>query len=341
VLVKSDGYGHGMEPVARVALEEGSRFVVVASLDEAAQLQHWDFPANILISGPLFREEAHDAVAGGFSVCIGNSDTARALDTAAQAQGKKARVHLKLDTGMGRFGFLDSPESMASMLDDLVALPGLAIEGVLTHFSEADDPDSAFTQAQAARFRAALRMIEERGLRPRWIHAGNSGALVYFPDTCFSMVRIGISAYGVYPGGRQTPGLDLEPVMTLACRVADVREVPAGTPVSYGRTFVTKRSSRLAVLPLGYGHGYPRHASGRAEVMIHGRRAPVVGRITMHLTIADVTDLDNVQTGDPVLVFGRLGDDVLRVEELARAADTIAYEILCNVGRCAPRIVEE
>jgi alanine racemase len=145
----------------------------------------------------------------------------------------------------------------------------------------------------------------------------------------------------VYPGSKPVAGLELEPAMTLVCPVAGLREVPAGTPVSYGRTFVTTRPSRLALLPVGYGHGYPRQASNRAEAIVRGRRAPTVGRITMALTVADVTDVPGVAVGDPVLLFGRWGSDLLRVEELARAADTIPYEILCNVGRCAPRATIE
>jgi len=341
VLVKADGYGHGMESVARVAAEEGSRFLIVATLGEALRLRAMSPDADILIVGPLFVEEAPEAVANGLSVCVGSLETARALDAAARALERPARVHMKLDTGMGRFGFLDTSAGLARIAEELAGLSGLRVEGILTHFSEADDTKSEFTAEQCGRFEAAVREIRARGLRPQWIHAANSGAVAYFPPAAFSMARVGISAYGVYPGTAPAAGLDLEPVMTLACRVADLRDVPAGTPVSYGRTFVTRRPSRLALLPVGYGHGYPRHASGRAEALIGGRRAPLVGRITMSLTVADVTDLSGVKVGDAVLLFGRLAADVLRVEEVARAAETIPYEVLCNVGRCAPRTIVE
>lgn len=340
-VVKSDGYGHGMEAISRVADEEGSAFLIVATLEEALRLKSLRLRSDILIVGALFAEEVADAVAHDICVCVGSLEIARALSQAAQAQGKKARVHLKLDTGMGRFGFLVAPESLAPALDSLLALPGLSVEGVLTHFSEADDPSSDFTSAQIARFQDAVREIRGRGVPLRWIHAANSGAVAFHPNAAFTMARVGLSLYGVYPGDAPVDGLSLEPVMSLVTRVADLRDVPANTPVSYGRTFVTSRPTRLALLPVGYGHGYPRPASGRAQVMIGGRRAPVAGRITMNLTVVDVTDLPGVAVGDPVLVFGRLGEDELPVAELARAAGMIPYEILCNVGRCAPRVITE
>lgn len=342
-LVKSDGYGHGMETISRVAAEEGCAFLIVASLEEALRLDAMRLGTGILIVGPLFAEEVPEAVAREFSVCVGSLEIARALSAAANAQGRKAHVHLKLDTGMGRFGFLTSPELFVPALDSLLALPELSIEGAMTHFSESDDPSSYFTRVQVRSFEGAVAEIRRRGVEPRWVHAANSGAVFFYPETGFTMARVGLSLYGVYPGPYSDDGpgegLYLEPAMSLVTRVADLRDVPANTPVSYGRTFVTKRPTRLALLPLGYGHGYPRHASGKAEVMIRGRRAPVAGRITMNLTVIDVTDLPEVAVGDPVLAFGRMGGDLLRVEELARAAGMIPYEILCNVGRCAPRKV--
>lgn len=340
VLVKSDAYGHGLDTVCAAARESGCAFLLVASLEEALRVPSGGNPCGILILGPIFPEEAACVVASDFAVAVGSLRIAKALSKAAMAQGRPARVHLKYDTGMGRFGFLSEPlkEAVAS-IDALLALPGLCIEGLMTHFSEADDPASDFTEEQIRRFDRILGMLRERSVHPRWIHAANSAGTIHFPQAHYTLCRVGISAFGIYPGAETVAGLDLEPVMSLVCRIADLRQVPADTAVSYGRTFITRRPSLLALLPVGYGHGYPRHASGQARVMIRGQHAPVLGRITMNLTVADVTDLASVEVGDAALLFGRHEQDLLRVEELAQAAGTIAYEIVCNVGRCAPRVV--
>jgi len=340
-VVKSDGYGHGMELAARVAASEGCAFLAVISVEEAAALRDMAFDCGILVIGPIEPWQAPEAVALDLGVFAGNFEVAQALDAAAREQSTRARVHLKIDTGMGRFGFLDTPEVFGPALDRLLQLSNLNLEGAATHFSVADEPESEFTREQARRFRLILRMLEARGVRPRWIHAANSAAIVHFPDTAFSLVRTGLAMYGVYPGPEPEAALELEPAMTLGCRIADVRGVPAGFSVSYAGTFKTARPSRLAVLPVGYGCGYPRHASGKAQAIIRGRRAPLAGRITMNITVADVTDVPEARVGDTALLFGREGSGLLRVEEVARAAGAIPYEVLCNVGRCTPRLLEE
>ena len=336
-VVKSDAYGHGMQEVARAAIKEGCRFLAVCSANEAFELRRLGFEQDVLILGPIFTEEAEAVVDIGAAATLGDLETARALDQAACRRGVRARVHVKVDTGMGRFGFLDSLEGFIFAVDKLLALKNLEIEGVWTHFSEADVPESDFTHEQARRFRTALRELEARRVLPRWVHAANSGAVAHFPEMSFSMARLGISMYGVYPGSPPETELALEPAMTVSASVAVVRDVPAGFPVSYGRTFVTERPSRLAVLPMGYGDGYPRHASGHSQVLLRGCRAPVVGRVTMNLTVVDATDVPGVRVGDQALLFGREGADLLRVEELAQAAGTLPHEILCNMGAHLPR----
>ncbi|NQU42033.1 alanine racemase [bacterium] len=340
-VVKTDGYGHGMLTVARIAIEEGCQFLAVASVEEAAVLREHGFETAIAIVAPILPGEAEEAVLLDARVFVGSLDVARALGQAARRLGKTARVHLKIDTGMGRFGLIDEAADLDSALEEIAGLACVEVEGAATHFSQADEPGVDFTADQAVRFRRALARMDEHGLHPRWVHAANSGGVVHFPQHAFNLVRPGIAMYGVCPGPQPQPGIDLEPVMSLETVVADLRRVQAGVPVSYGRTFVTKRPSRLAVLPVGYGNGFPRHASNACEVVIRGRRVPLVGRVTMNLTVADVTDLSDVAVGDPVLLFGRRGEDILGVEELAAAAGTISYEILCNVGRSTTRVVEE
>jgi len=358
-VVKSDAYGHGMQLAARVAASEGCAFLAVISVEEAAALRDVGFDCGILVIGPIEPWQATEAVALDLGVFTGNLEVAQALDDAAREQNTRARVHLKIDTGMGRFGFQDAPEEFGPALDRLLQLSHLNLEGAATHFTMADEPQSECTREQTRRFRLVLRMLEARGVRPRWIHAANSGTIVHFPNTAFSLiqtglvmyddadpgpyplVRAGLAMYGVYPGPEPEAALELEPAMTLGCRIADIRGVPTGFSVSYAGTFKTTRPSRLAVLPVGYGCGYPRHASGKAEAIIRGRRAPLAGRITMNITVADVTDVPEARVGDTALLFGREGSDLLRVEEVARAAGTIPYEVLCNVGRCTPRLLEE
>ncbi len=340
-VVKSDAYGHGLECVAPTIVEEGCRFLIVSSLHEALRVRERGIDTDVLVIGPLLPEGASEVVARGFAVSLGGMEMARALDREARRQNSRARVHLKIDTGMGRFGFFDSPDNLNLRIDQLLQYPGLDIEGAMTHFSEADDPDSDYTLEQARRFRLALDGLRAKGIAPKWVHAANSGAVEHFPEMSFSMARLGISMYGSNSVAAPDPKLGLEPVMTVATRIAGLRHVPEGTPVSYGRTHVTTRPTRLALLPIGYGDGFPRHASGRAEVMVRGTRLPVLGRVTMNLTVVDATDIEEIHLRDPVLVFGREGEDILRVEELAQASDTIPYEILCIMGRSAPRIVSD
>ncbi len=344
-LAKSDGYGHGAAAIGRVALEEGCRFLIVASFEEAQELRAQGVTGDVLIVGPIFPEQAPEVVAGGFAVAGASLDVLRALETAAARQERRARVHLKFDTGMGRLGFLDDTRELPRTLEKFCCFEHLEFEGAMTHFCESDAADPQFTQDQARRFRLVLRELEAVGLRPRWIHAANSDAALRYPDLGFSMVRSGIALFGAgsssLPEGATPPLPELEPVMTALTRVADLRQVPANHPISYSRTHVTRRPTRLAILPVGYGDGYPRSASNRAQVLIQGQRAPVLGRITMNLTVVDVTDIGDVTLGAPALLFGRLGNQILRVEELAHAAGTIPYEILCNMGRRLPRVYLE
>jgi alanine racemase len=341
-VVKSDGYGHGILTAARAALDAGARFLVVIDVLEAQTLRDDGIDQDIMVVGPIPERHADRVVGLGLTPCVGGLESARSLDDAAKRQNVVLKTHLKVDTGMGRFGFSCRTESFHAALDELGKLRHLKLDGIATHFSEADAPESEFTAEQSRLFRLCVRQLTDRGPRPTWIHAANSGAIVHFPDTAFSLVRAGIAIYGAHPGPRTSKKPRLEPAMTLCARVADIRELPAGSPISYGRTFTTSRPSRLALLPMGYGHGYPRAASGRgACVVIRGKSAPLLGRVTMNLVIADVTDIPKAQIGDVGLFFGHWGADSLPVETLAEQAGTISYEILCNAGRCTPRLVEE
>lgn len=339
-VVKADAYGHGMEWVSRIALEEGCRFLAVSNLAEALALRRCGISGEVLIIGPIFPEECDEVVANRFAVAVGSVNLAQSLSKSAHKMQIPARAHLKFDTGMGRYGFLDESKHLISTMKKIANLDGIHTEGAMTHFSEADVAGSDFTQDQARRFRLVLRELRTIGIQPKWVHAANSSALAFHPETSFSMARIGIAMHGAF-SEKTKNNLHLEPVMSAETDVVELRDVPKGHPVSYGRTFITTRPSRLALLPLGYGDGYPRSASNKGHVLIRGCRAPIVGRVTMSLIVVDVTNIDGASVGDSVLLFGQKDGQELPVEELAQAADTIGYEILCNMGSHGARFLLE
>ena len=335
-VVKADAYGHGAVPVAKKLEELGAEYLAVACLEEAAELREAGVSAPILILGYTPADCAGELLRYELTQTVYDGETARALSRAAQAAGKPLRIHVKADTGMTRLGWLCGGAALGPALDAIqavCALPGLEAEGIYTHFANAD-ADEDYTMAQFTRFLDLLDGLERRGLTFPIRHCAASAAMLKYPCTHLDMVRPGIALYGHYPDpsceGLDGPGLT--PVMTLKTRVASVKDVPAGTPVSYGCTHVLERDARLAVLTAGYADGLPRACSDRLEVWLRGRRVPVVGRICMDMCMADVTGLD-AAPGDEAEIFGRR----LPVEEAAALAGTIQYELLCAVSPRVPR----
>ena len=337
-LVKANAYGHGAVPVARKLQQLGADMLAVACLMEAEELRRAGITLPILCLGQTAPEFAPLLLEYGVTQTVEDLETARALSDAAQAAGKRLRVHVKLDTGMGRLGFLwrDGGDNRAVLEDiaALCALPGLKAEGLFTHFSDADGCQS-YTMAQLARFQDARTALENRGLSFSIYHCGASAAVLHYPQTHMDMVRPGIVLYGYSPA----PGLGgpaLQPVLTLKSRVATVRSMPAGSYISYGRTARLERDTRLAVLPIGYGDGFPRGLSNRAQVELAGARCPIVGRVCMDMCMVDVTDLPGVRPGDVATVYGPG-----LTEQDARLQDTIVYELLCALSPRVPRIYLE
>ena len=331
-VVKADAYGHGAVPVARTLEKLGAEYLAVACLDEAVELRQAGITAPILILGYTPVENAGLLLEYGITQTVYDGEMAKALSDAATAAGRKLRIHLKADTGMSRLGWLCAdPAETAERMAAVCALPGLEAEGIYTHFANADG-DEDYTMAQFTRFLDLLAALETRGITFPIRHCAASAAVLNFPCTYLDMVRPGVALYGHYPDptceGLDGPGL--RPVMTLKTRVASVKEVPAGTPVSYGCTHVLDRDTRLAALTIGYADGLPRLCSDRLEVLIHGRRVPIVGRICMDMCMADVTGLE-VKPGDEVEIFGA----DLPIEDIAYLAGTIQYELLCAVS---PRV---
>lgn len=336
--VKADAYGHGAVPVAQRLEALGIDYLAVACLDEGVELRQAGIKTPILILGytdPCWAEELMD---NGLTQGVFNEETAVALSQAAVKAGKRLKVHLKADTGMTRLGLLCDERDMSATVEAAVrmhALPGLDWEGVFTHFSHADGSEE-YTMLQFTRFLDLLKALEERGITFPIRHCAASAATLNYPCTYLDMVRPGIAFYGHYPDpaceGLDGPGL--APLMTLKTRVLSVKDVPAGTAVSYGRTHTLDRDARLAVLGIGYADGLSRKCSDKLNVWIKGSLAPLVGRVCMDLCMIDVTGIPGVEPGDEVEVYG----PHVPVEAAAELAGTIQYELLCNVSKRVPRL---
>ena len=336
-VVKANAYGNGAVPVARRLEELGAEYLAVACVDEAAELRAAGVRTPILVLGDTPSACAADLLRLDLTQTVPDLESALAFSAAARRAGGRLRVHLKADTGMTRLGWLCAGPLLGRAAEEMAqaaALPGLEPEGIFTHFANADG-DEDYTMLQFTRFLDLLEALERRGVRFPLRHCAASAAALKYPCTHLDMVRPGIALYGHYPDpsceGLDGPGL--APVMGFKTRVVSVKDVPAGTPVSYGCTRVLAKASRVAVLSVGYADGLPRLASNRWRVSIGGQEAPILGRVCMDLCMADVTGL-SVRPGDRAEVFGQ----TLPAEELAALAGTIQYEILCGVSRRAPRV---
>ncbi|MBU0514001.1 MAG: alanine racemase [Proteobacteria bacterium] len=331
-VVKADGYGHGAPQVARTALDSGATCLGVALPEEGAALRRAGIEAPIVVLGLIRPEEAAKTLAAGLEQAVDSLDLAEALSRVAGRTGGRARVHLKVDTGMGRIGV--PPREAVPLLRTLRATPSLEVAGIFSHLSSADEADKSYTRRQVDAFDGLLRQIERAGLEVPTRHLANSAAVLDLPETYYDLVRPGIMIYGLYPSAEVGRTIRLRPAMTFQTRVSAVKRVGPGMSLSYGRTFVADREATMATLPVGYADGYSRRLSNRGEVLIHGRRAPVVGRVCMDMILADVTDLPSVRPGDDVVLFG----PNLGVDEIADKVGTINYEVVCGVSRRVPRI---
>ncbi|HYN88980.1 MAG TPA: alanine racemase [Ardenticatenaceae bacterium] len=339
-VVKANAYGHGALPVARAALRAGASRLAVARPDEGLALREGGIEAPVWVLGYVPPAAARSCVEAGLTVTVAHQDQAEALAGAARALGREPlAVHLKVDTGLSRYGVL--PEEVVSLAQSIVALPELSLEGLWTHYAVSEEPGHAYTARQLAAFQQVVAALAETAIRPPILHTANSGAILNGTGH-FNCVRAGVTLYGLQP----EPGVafhpDLRPAMSWKARVARVHTLVAGAAVSYGCTFVAERPTRVALVPVGYGDGYPRRlANGRGAVLIGGQRCPVLGRVCMDNVVVNVDHLAAVAEGDEVVLLGSQGRDQITAEELALWQDTNNYEVDTRILPRPPRFYPE
>lgn len=338
-VVKADAYGHGVLEVSRTLLNNGVTRLAVSMLDEAIQLRNNGITAPILILSYTDPRRADEIIANDVTQTVFSHDLAEALSDAAVKQGRKVKIHIKIDTGMTRVGFMPGYSAVKNVLQ-ISKLPGIIVEGLFTHFASADEADKSYTYMQFERFMSIVNELSRVGVHIPVKHVANSAAIIEFPEMHLDMVRPGIILYGLYPSEEVSRDkIDLKAAMTLKANVILVKNVEKGTSISYGRIFTTSRESKIATIPIGYADGYTRLLNNKAKVLINGELAPVVGKICMDQCMVDVTDMEHeVHTGDEVVLFGKQGDKEILVDDIAKSIGTINYELVSIIGKRIPRV---
>jgi len=333
-VVKADAYGHGAVQCARTLEREGAHFLGVALTEEGLELRAAGVETPILVLGGAYGDRWDLLVGHDLTPLVFRPEHLEGLSHAARALGRTPVAHVKLDTGMGRIGV--QPGDLAAFLDAAVR-HGVVLEGLATHFANADLADSALTEKQIERATAAAELMRSRGLGPKWLHLANSAATVSLPKAHGTLVRPGIMLYGEMPSPRFRGEVNLKPVLRWTTAITHLKQVPAGTPISYGSKWTAQRPSLIATLPVGYADGYPRSLTNQGEVLVRGQRARVAGTVCMDQFMIDVTDVPGVQVGDEAVLLGSQGEARIGAEELAERAGTIHYEIFCGIGPRVPR----
>ena len=331
-VVKANAYGHGAVAVAQTALAAGADYLAVICLDEGEQLRRAGIKAPILIMGHTPLSQASQLVDLDLTTTVSSYEMAQALARRAQERDTVARVHIKVDTGLSRYGL--PPREAIALANKIRDLPHIAIEALFTHFASADEEDKTYTFQQFEKLLAVSAELPWLTTR----HAAATAALLDMPETTLEMVRPGIGIYGYYPSSAVRRDLPLQPILTLKSRVARLTRLSPGESVSYGRTWIADRPSVIALVMCGYADGLPRLLSSRGNVIIRGRRAPIVGRVCMDMCMADVTDIPDVQEEDDVVIIGQQGNEIITADEIADQAGTISYEVLTGIAPRVPRL---
>ena len=338
-VVKADAYGHGAVPIAH--LIEDYDYIwgfAAATAEEAVHLRQAGITKPILILGIVFDEYFPELVQYDIRPAVCEYDEAKKLSDEAVLQNKTVHIHIALDTGMTRIGYADIPESVEE-IKKIAELPNLEIEGMFTHFARADEYDRSPAMVQLERSQDFSKRVEEAGVDIPLHHCSNSAGIIRVPEANLSIVRAGITIYGIYPSSEvERDIVKLAPVMELKSHITYVKDVPAGAAISYGGTYVADKKRRVATIPVGYADGYPRQLSNKGWVLIHGKKAPILGRVCMDQFMADVTEIDNVKKGDEVTLLGRDGDEFISIEEMGDLCGRFSYEFACDISPRVPRV---
>ncbi|NLW35123.1 alanine racemase [Syntrophorhabdus aromaticivorans] len=335
-VVKADAYGHGAAEVSRRLEDLGVSYLGVASAEEGIELRDYGIQAPILVmSGIMPWNDVEPFRRHNLVPVVYDLATLKRVKEESKGFEEPIRIHLKFDTGMGRLGF--AMDEVSFVLELVSDTKDIEVEGIMSHFSSSERRDE-YGLKQVKAFTSIVEFLKDNGITPKLIHMANSGAIVNYPEAHFNMARVGISLYGSYPDPELKKILSIKQVMKFVSKIALVREFPAGYGLSYGRTFVTKRNTTVAYVPVGYADGYPRALSNRGYVLIQDRRCGVIGRICMDWLLVDITDLEGVEVKDEVILLGHSDGDVVTADEIAELADTIPYEILCKISKRVLRV---
>ncbi len=335
LVVKADAYGHGAVQISRYAAECGVDMLGVATLDEGVQLRKAGVELPVLITSPILEEEVWKLIENGLSASVSSYEFAEAASRMARVKGKPCRIHFEIDTGMGRAGL--PCHKAVDTVSRVAELKGLHLEGIFTHFPAADsDPD--YTADQISAFSKIVDQLRGRGVVFEYVHTANSAAIINFPSSHFNMVRPGLAVYGHTPSVGLKDRIDLIPVMSFKSRILLVRHVPAGSSISYGRTYITGKPMVIGTIAAGYGHGISHRLSNTGEILVRGRRAPILGRVTMDMTMIDLSGFKDPKVGEEVVIFGRQQDEKIGVDETAQWDGTLNYEVLCRISKRVVRV---
>ncbi|HJC09564.1 MAG TPA: alanine racemase [Candidatus Blautia merdigallinarum] len=338
-VLKADGYGHGALPLAREAAKDPRVWgIAVATVEEAEELRLGGIQKPLLILGYTYEENYERIVRGDFRPAVFKLSMAKKLSQAAVKNNTVVKVHIKIDTGMSRIGYRDLETAVPEILE-ISRLPGVKIEGLFTHFARADEEKTEPAYRQLEKFQEFQKALEARGLEIPLCHCSNSAGIIRMPEANLNAVRAGVILYGLYPSEEvEREPVPLKPLMELKSHIAYIKTVEAGVQISYGGTFTTQRETRVATIPVGYADGYARGLSNKGSVLIHGKRAPILGRVCMDQFMADVTDIPQARELDEVVLLGKSGDERITMEELGELSGRFNYEFACCISKRVPRI---
>jgi len=337
-VIKADGYGHGAVPIGKLA--EKKEYIwgyAVATAEEAYQLKNAGLLKPILILGYSFVEHYKKLIESDVRICVFKESMAQQISDLASSLKKKAKIHLAIDTGMGRIGFMPTEESISD-IKKIASMEAIEIEGIFTHFARADEYDVEPAYNQLEKFHEFLYRLDEEGIHIPIHHCCNSAGIIRMKDANLDMVRAGISIYGMYPSDEvETEPVDLKPVMSIISHIAYIKVVDAGTEISYGGTFTTNKKTVVATIPVGYADGYPRLLSNKGYVLIHGKKAPILGRVCMDQFMVDITHIPEANELDEVVLVGKSNTEEIKIEDLSAICGRFNYEFVCDISKRVPR----